>query len=95
MGVLHRCLEDNRRSTPNILAVAAAVLEGNRRQFPKTLRAAEGGLAALGPGEPVRLWEFGTAEDEAREVADEMRRLHDDSGERWGDMARRCKLTLD
>jgi len=27
-GMVHRTLEDNRRSTPNILAVAAAVLEG-------------------------------------------------------------------
>ena len=42
---------------------------------------------AAGPGEPVRVWEFGTALDEAQGVVAEIRRLHDALGERWGDIA--------
>ena len=57
-GIVHRTLQDNRRSTPNILAVAAAVLRGNTRRYPKTLRAAPGphGLGALGEAASRGIW---------------------------------------
>ncbi len=60
-------LEDNYRSTGNILAAANAVIENNTERYEKTLRANNP------PGEKVQLWELDHSDDEAQEVVRQIR----------------------
>ncbi|MBL0172323.1 MAG: UvrD-helicase domain-containing protein [Gemmatimonadaceae bacterium] len=57
-------LEDNYRSTPNVLALANAVIAENTERRGKTLR------ATRAPGEPVTLIETLDERDEAEVIAD-------------------------
>lgn len=73
-------LEQNYRSTPNILAAANAVIDNNSERIGKNLWTDR--LA----GEKIRLYEGYTEEDEAYFVADEIKAL-DRSGVELSDMA--------
>jgi DNA helicase-2/ATP-dependent DNA helicase PcrA len=76
-------LTENYRSTPNILRVATQVIAQNTvsADFPKK---------TLNPnrpeGEKIRIVELAGEEEEARWVADELRRIHA-AGRRWQDFA--------
>ncbi len=76
-------LTENYRSTPNILRVATQVIAQNTVSvdFPKK---------TLNPnrpeGEKIRIVELAGEEEEARWVADELRRIHA-AGRRWQDFA--------
>ena len=61
-------LEQNYRSTGNVLACANGVIGKNPQRKPKKL------WTAQGPGEPVKVVAFPTEEDEARFVAEEIAR---------------------
>ena len=73
-------LEQNYRSTKTILAAANAVI-ANNTQAPR-----QDAVVAAGDGEPITHAVAPTAEDEAKWVAREIRRLQDD-GRRWTDVA--------
>ncbi len=73
-------LEQNYRSTGNILACANGVIAHNPRRKPKAL------WTSAGPGEPVRVAALPTEEDEARHVADALVR-EAARGRRWSDLA--------
>jgi DNA helicase II / ATP-dependent DNA helicase PcrA len=66
-------LETNYRSTPEILAVANAAIASNRRQFPKTLRAAR-----PSQGLPVALVPCKDADQQAAFVASRVLELRDE-----------------
>jgi ATP-dependent DNA helicase UvrD/PcrA len=76
-------LTENYRSTPNILRAATQVIAQNTvsEDFPKK---------TLNPnrpeGEKIRIVELAGEEEEARWVADELRRIHA-AGRRWQDFA--------
>jgi len=66
-------LDQNYRSSGNIIQAAAAVIRNNRKQKPKEL------WTENPEGEPVRLREFGDEDEEAAQVAEDLRRnLADD-----------------
>jgi superfamily I DNA/RNA helicase len=73
-------LEQNYRSTKNVLAAANAVIGNNKDRHGKTL------WSQLGDGEPITHAVAATAEDEAKWVAREIRALVKD-GRRWSDLA--------
>ncbi|HEX9052835.1 MAG TPA: UvrD-helicase domain-containing protein, partial [Anaeromyxobacter sp.] len=73
-------LEQNYRSTGNILACANAVIAKNPDRRPKTL------FTSAGAGDPVRLVALENEEEEARWVAEEIGRLRRE-GRPWGDLA--------
>jgi DNA helicase-2/ATP-dependent DNA helicase PcrA len=73
-------LEQNYRSTQTILAAANEVIANNPKRHGKTL------WSQLAGGEPITHAVAMTAEDEARWVAREIRRLRDE-GRRWSDVA--------
>ena len=73
-------LEQNYRSTKNVLAAANAVIANNKDRHGKTL------WSQLGEGERITHAVAATAEDEARWVAREIRTLQKD-GRRWSDIA--------
>jgi superfamily I DNA/RNA helicase len=73
-------LEQNYRSTKTVLAAANAVIGNNRDRHGKTL------WSELGGGERITHAVAATAEDEAKWVAHEIRRLVKD-GRRWSDIA--------
>jgi DNA helicase II / ATP-dependent DNA helicase PcrA len=76
-------LTENYRSTPNILRVATQVIAQNEvsADFPKKV------LQPTKPeGERIRIVELATPDEEARWVADELRRLHA-TGHPWRDFA--------
>ncbi len=64
-------LEENYRSTQNILAAASALISHNECRLGKTLHA-----ASSEDGEPVHVRSVWDAEDEARLVTDEVESLH-------------------
>ncbi|NND50462.1 MAG: UvrD-helicase domain-containing protein, partial [Rhizobiales bacterium] len=64
-------LEENYRSTQNILAAASALISHNEGRLGKTLHA-----ASTEDGEPVHVRGVWDAEDEARLVTDEIESLH-------------------
>ena len=82
-GKLRVSLTENYRSTPNILRVATQVIAQNTvsADFPKK---------ALNPnrpeGEKIRIVELADEGQEARWVADELKRIHS-AGRRWKDFA--------
>ncbi|QDV27590.1 ATP-dependent helicase [Aureliella helgolandensis] len=59
-------LQDNYRSTPEILTIADCLIQNNENRKPKEL------LAARQPGNPVRLAIYPTARAEAEDVADQI-----------------------
>ncbi|MFH1748064.1 MAG: UvrD-helicase domain-containing protein [Planctomycetota bacterium] len=63
-------LEQNYRSTGNILRAASALIAGNRRRKHKEL------WTENQSGVPVTVWRFGEGFDEAEQIADTIRRLH-------------------
>ena len=73
-------LEQNYRSTKRILAAANEVIANNSKRHGKTL------WSNLGDGELITHAVAATAEDEAKWIAREIRRLHDE-GRRWSDVA--------
>ncbi|MBI4386357.1 MAG: UvrD-helicase domain-containing protein [Elusimicrobia bacterium] len=64
-------LEQNYRSTPNILNAATCVIANNRQRKPKTL------WTESPAGEPVAVWEAATESEEARWVVCQILRLVD------------------
>ena len=73
-------LEQNYRSTGNILACANAVIAKNPERRPKTL------FTSAGPGDRVRLVALENEEEGARWIAEELGRLRRE-GRGWGDFA--------
>jgi DNA helicase-2/ATP-dependent DNA helicase PcrA len=76
-------LQDNYRSTPNILRVATQAISHNETSadFPKKIL-----NAGKGEGEKVRVAELASKEEEAVWVASEIERSHR-AGRRWKDFA--------
>ncbi len=74
-------LEQNYRSTQNILDAANAVISKNYGRNPKDLWTDEGA------GETIVRYHADDESDESRYVASEMARLHDDHQMRWAEMA--------
>lgn len=74
-------LEDNFRSTPEILSVADQLIGHNRRRKPKQLRT---GNAS---GEPVELRLYADGRQEAEAIASEIRTLVDAGKGQYGDFA--------
>jgi len=73
-------LEQNYRSTKNVLAAANTVIANNKDRHGKTL------WSQMGDGEKITHAVAATAEDEAKWVAHEIRKLVKD-GRRWSDIA--------
>ena len=73
-------LEQNYRSTKIILAAANEVIANNPKRHGKTL------WSQLPDGEAITHAVATTAEDEAKWIAREIRRIHDE-GRRWSDVA--------
>ncbi|HEY1554614.1 MAG TPA: UvrD-helicase domain-containing protein [Kofleriaceae bacterium] len=73
-------LEQNYRSTKTILAAANEVIAHNPKRHGKKL------WSQVGDGEPITHAVAATAEDEAKWIAREIRRLRD-TGQRWSDVA--------
>jgi DNA helicase-2/ATP-dependent DNA helicase PcrA len=79
-GAIEIKLEENFRSTSNILSAANAVISYDRHRIGKTL------FTKKEPGDPIEVVKFRDAEDEARGIAAEIqRRLAD--GLNYGDVA--------
>ena len=74
-------LEQNYRSTGNILTAANALIAHNPHLFEKRL------WSELGPGEPIRVLGCRDQAHEAERVVSEMLHLKYTGGHRWGDMA--------
>jgi DNA helicase-2/ATP-dependent DNA helicase PcrA len=74
-------LEQNFRSTQNILDTANAVIANNVSRKPKTL------WTDVGEGERIIRYRAEDEHDEAAWVSSEIGRLHRDEGVRWGDVA--------
>ena len=74
-------LERNYRSTARILAAADALIKNNVERREKSL------IAHHGEGEKLTLLACQDEHDEGREVAERLKKLHDDSGVPWSDMA--------
>ena len=74
-------MEQNYRSTQSILEVANALIEHNEQRKPKTL------WTEAGSGELIVRFRAEDEHDEAWFVADEIERLLETEGYRYGDMA--------
>ncbi len=74
-------LEQNYRSTQNILAAANAVISKNPDRRPKNL------WSDAGAGAPIVGYAADNEHDEASFAAEEIDRLHDEHGVRYGDVA--------
>ena len=74
-------LEQNFRSTPEILRVADVLIKHNRRRKEKSL------IADKASGEPVRLFAFPSQQDEAQYLADEISSLVASGDRRYRDFA--------
>lgn len=74
-------LEQNYRSTQNILSAANAVIANNFDRKDKAL------WTAIGAGEKIVGYTGYSAHDEAQFVSDEITKLHDDEGVDYRDMA--------
>jgi len=74
-------LEQNYRSSQNILDAANAVISKNYGRSPKDLWTSEGA------GDPIVRFHADDEADESRFVASEMMRLHEDHQMNWGEMA--------
>jgi DNA helicase-2/ATP-dependent DNA helicase PcrA len=74
-------LEQNFRSTQNILDAANAVIANNVSRKPKTL------WTDAGEGERITRYRAEDEHDEAAWVSSEIDRLHREQGVRWGDVA--------
>lgn len=74
-------LEQNYRSTQNILDAANAVITNNPDRKPKKL------WTATGAGEPITGYVADTAQQEAQWIANEIANLHSDYGIAYKDMA--------
>ena len=74
-------LEQNYRSTKHILAAADALIANNRARRHKTL------WTENDTGEPIRVVTCVDERQEARHVLEQFRKLHDDGGVPWAQMA--------
>ncbi|MDO4622161.1 MAG: ATP-dependent helicase [Eubacteriales bacterium] len=63
-------LEENYRSTPEILQAASGVIEKNQKRYRKSLR------AASGHGKAVEVEEFANPREECRHIAETIRKEH-------------------
>ena len=86
-------LETNYRSTFPIVAYANAVFRDKPRRIRKQLMAGRILKGAHGPA-PVRRIIHAEGADQAGWMAEEMRRLHDREGLRWGDIAILYRLNI-
>lgn len=84
-GLSEVTITTSRRSTPSILASAAAAVRDNRHRVQKTLVAAPAALNRK--DRKVQVWEQGTPVCEADAIAAECQRLHDVEGVPYGEMA--------
>lgn len=75
------CLEQNYRSTPNILAAANAIIGNNSERIGKNL------WTSQKHNDKIRLYEGYTEEDEAYFVVDEIKNLHNNDGIELSDIA--------
>ncbi|MDI2090203.1 ATP-dependent helicase [Commensalibacter oyaizuii] len=75
-------LENNYRSTPEILGAASGLIQMNTQRLGKTLRAANSTLQ----GEKVTISSVWDSDDEARLICEQIIKLHQE-GYRYGDMA--------
>ena len=73
-------LEQNYRSTGNILHAASSLIAGNRRRKHKDL------WTENSKGELVRVWRFSEGRDESERIADTIAQMHAD-GRPYSDMA--------
>lgn len=73
-------LEQNYRSTQNVLRAASALISTNTRRRKKDL------WTTNAPGEPVRVWRFQEGRDEAAHIAQTIARLRS-TGREYGDFA--------
>jgi len=74
-------LQQNYRSTQNVLDAANAVIENNEGRKPKEL------WTEQGSGEKILRYFADDETDEAQWVAHELARIHEGGQHRWGDMA--------
>jgi len=74
-------LEENYRSTPTILSAADALIQHNSARKAKTLFTRRQG------GDPVQVLTCYDERHEARELAERLRKLHDEQDLAWGQMA--------
>jgi len=79
-------LEQNYRSTANILAAASSLISHNESRLGKTLRVADNSLAKSANNEKIRLISTYNGQDEAKFVVGEIERLHR-AGAKYSDMA--------
>ena len=70
----------NYRSIPEVLSIANAAMKQATRRLEKSL------VATRRSGDKIRLVTLGTPEEEAKWIAGELRRVHQD-GRRWCDLA--------
>ncbi|KAK1742420.1 ATP-dependent DNA helicase, UvrD family [Skeletonema marinoi] len=81
IAVQEEVLIDNHRSSKNVLTVASAFLEGDKRRHPKTLRP----IKPEGP--PVEVWECSSQTQQAKQIVAGMIKRHEDDRIRWKEMA--------
>mmetsp|Transcript_32375 Transcript_32375/g.65896 ORF Transcript_32375/g.65896 Transcript_32375/m.65896 type:complete len:1102 (+) Transcript_32375:130-3435(+) len=81
IAVQEEVLIDNHRSSKNVLTVASAFLEGDKRRHPKTLRPTKP------EGPPVEVWECSSQTQQAKQIVAGMIKRHEDDRIRWKEMA--------
>ena len=81
MDVSERTLVQNHRSSANILAVAAAFLEGDTIRHRKDLKPTKS------EGIPVEVWDMAKCKDQAKHIAITMVERHEQDGVPYGEMA--------
>jgi len=74
-------LEQNYRSTPNILSAANAVIRNNKNRHPKNL------WSAIPQSEPIEIFNAPTDVEEAQAVVERALQLHCDKNLRWNEIA--------
>lgn len=79
-------LERNYRSTANILNAASALISHNTERLGKTLRVAENSPAARCADDKIKVFNYFSGEEEAKQIASEIENLHR-NGLNYSDMA--------
>jgi DNA helicase-2/ATP-dependent DNA helicase PcrA len=74
-------LEQNYRSTPNILSAANAVIKNNKNRHPKNL------WSDIPPSEPIEIFNAPTDVEEAQAVIERVIHFHQDKNLRWSEIA--------
>lgn len=79
-------LERNYRSTANILSAASALIAHNTERLGKTLRVAENSPAARCADDKIKVYNYYSGEEEAKQIASEIENMHR-NGYNYSDMA--------